>query len=93
MTPEEAKRIFAPRLAEKYLIEPDKITIVNVWQAATQDQKDKIQRLFEEAKPQRAGDLIQAGRKVIALTLAETRVDEITADGNISLASDIDELR
>jgi hypothetical protein len=92
MTPEEFKAKYIDRLAQKYLREPDKVTMASAYQALSQPQKDAIQRAFESENFKRAVDFLQDSRKTLALSLADTRLDEITADGNINLETEIDEL-
>ena len=47
MTPEEFKAKYIDRLAQKYLREPDKVTMASAYQALNQPQKDAIQRAFD----------------------------------------------
>lgn len=93
MTNEEFKQIYAPRLASKYMRERGKVSAAAAYQSMTPQQRDAVDSNFELSNVVKAANMIQHARSVIALSLAQARIDELIADGNISIADELDELR
>ena len=91
MTPEEFKAKYRERVIGKYLSEPDKVLMAAAYQVLTSSQKTTIQRTFESGNLSKASKQLQNARKQLAGTLADTRLDEISADGNVSLDDEMDE--
>ena len=91
MTPEEFKAKYRNRVAEKYLAEPDKVLMTTAYSQMTSQEKTAIQRAMEAGNYKRAMNYQEQGRKRLALSLADTRLDEISADGNVNLDTEMDE--
>jgi len=91
MTPEEFKAKYRGRVIDKYLAEPDKVLMTAAYQTLSAAQKTNIQRAMEQGNSRKAMDLQMKAREGLAGTLADTRLDEISADGNVSLDDEIDE--
>jgi len=92
MTPEEFKARYRNKLASNYLSEEDKVLMTIAWQQMSAGERTSIQRALEASNSKKAIDLINKARRNLALTMADTRLDEITADGSVNLDSELDEL-
>jgi len=91
MTPEEFKAKYRNRVAGKYLKEPDKVLMTAAYSQMTSQEKTAIQRAMEAGNYKRAMNHQEQGRNRLALSFADTRLDEISADGNVNLDTEMDE--
>ena len=92
MTPEEFKARFTPRVIDSYLREPNKVLVTAAFQSMNSHERNALQGMFESGNATKAGRMLQDARRRLAAGFAESRLDEIIADGNISLDLEIDEL-
>jgi len=89
MTPEEFKAKFSGRLTNNFLDEADKVLATD---ALDGTQRTEVQRALEARDVKRVYKAMQDPREVLALTMAETRLDEISADDNVTISTELDEL-
>lgn len=92
MTNEQFRQIFVPKLTDKYLKTPDKVSLTAAWSALSVSQRNNVQLALERGREKKAGEIIQSGRQQVALALATARINEIIADGNLSIDLELDEL-
>lgn len=71
---------------------PDQVLLVDAYQQLSPGNRNAVQRAFERGNPAKAGAMLQKARQAVAENLADTRLEEIIADGTIDLNTELDEL-